>query len=72
MLKATHYVQIGLAAVAAMCGAAVPLLVSPMTPTSWLVLVGAEALALKGVLSVKSETDGDKQSGPANTNGGGK
>ena len=74
MMKVTHWVQLGLSVLAAAAGAAVPLMVTPMTPTAWLVLVAAEALAIKSALSVQSEVSGDKGTppAPANTNGGSK
>ena len=72
-MKLTHTIQIVLACIVAAGGAAVPLLVTPMTPTSWLLLIVAEAAALKGVLGVNSEVAGDKaQVVPANTSGGAK
>ena len=62
----SHYVQLVLAAVVACGGAAVPLLVTPMTPTAWLLLAIAEAAALQKVLSVQSEVAGDKPASQPN------
>lgn len=59
-MKFTHYAQIALACVVAAGGAAVPLIVSPMTATQWILLAVAEAAALGKVLSVQSEVSGDK------------
>jgi hypothetical protein len=59
-MKPTHVIQLVCAAVIACGGAALPLLVTPMTPTAWLGLAIAEAAALKTVLGVQSEVAGDK------------
>lgn len=60
-MKPSHYIQVALAIIVACAGAAVPLLVSPMTTIGWLVLIGAEAAAVSKVLSVQTEVSGDKQ-----------
>jgi hypothetical protein len=65
-MKPTHVVQLVLACVVAGGGAAVPLLVSPMTITAWILLAVAEAAALSKVLSVQSEIAGDRGA-PADT-----
>jgi hypothetical protein len=57
----THTVQIALAIVVAVAGAAVPFIVQPMTPTAWLLLVAAVASAIGKALSVQSEIAGDKK-----------
>lgn len=59
-MKPTHILQIVLACIVAGGGAAVPLFVSPMTATQWILLAVAEAAAIGKVLSVQSEVAGDK------------
>jgi hypothetical protein len=54
-MKTIHYAQLALAVVSAGCSAAIPLLVSPMTPVAWLALVGGVALSVKGALAVQSQ-----------------
>jgi len=66
-MNPTHYVQIALAIIVAAGGAAVPLVISPMTPTAWILLVVAIAAAIGKVLSVQSEVQGDKPPTAANS-----
>ena len=60
-MNVAYTIRIGLAVVVAGAGAAVPLLVTPMTTTAWLLLIAAEAAAIEKVLSVKTGIAGDAE-----------
>lgn len=59
-MKLTHYLQLTLACLVAGAGAAAPLVVNPMTTTSWLLCLAAVAAGVGKALSVQSEVAGDK------------